>query len=118
MKTKITKKDFNKANKVVEKYNQQINKQFIKPLKCICCKQNEIKPLKGWALANGFVSPSLQDTGSWDGGTVSKISFGFGSKFDMDKFFVAICDSCIKELIKSNMVIIINELNNKVKNNY
>jgi uncharacterized membrane protein len=38
----------------------------------------------------------------WNEGVVEKITAGFGSKFDLDSFLIAICDECIekKKLIK------------------
>ena len=34
-------------------------------------------------------------------GNVVKITFGYGSKHDMDSYYIAICDNCITELEKS-----------------
>lgn len=92
----ITKKEFEDAEKVIINYNKQINKSLVKNRVCICCKKNELKPFM--SLSEGFIKPSEQNTGNWDGGTVELISFGYGSRNDLSRFFIAICDDCIEQL--------------------
>jgi hypothetical protein len=101
---KITKEEFEAANKVVTEYNEQLNKSLIKSRVCACCKTKEVKPLEGTGLSEGHIKASRQEQGCWNDGTVERISFGYGSKHDMRSFYVAICDSCIDELLKTGLI--------------
>ena len=103
-KKEITKKQFTYAQKTVVKYIIQKNKSQIKNHVCICCKEKEIKPLEGYGLSEGMIDERNQEQGVWNGGTVEKISFGFGSKHDCNAFYVAICDDCIEKLAKEGIV--------------
>ena len=101
----ITKEEYKKAQQIIDDYKIQTNKALIKNHICICCKTKEIKPLEGWSLADGYVKASEQEQGSWDDGTVEKISFGYGSKHDMRCFYIAMCDDCAEQLEKDGLII-------------
>lgn len=48
--------------------------------------------------------PALQQgQGPWLDGTVSIISFGYGSRYDMSQYYIAICDDCIESLIREGL---------------
>ena len=107
----ITREEFDKAEQVVSDYHIQVNKILIKNHICICCKTKEIKPLENMGLADGYIKASEQDTGCWDNGTVQKIAFGYGSRYDMGYFFIAVCDDCMDKLIEDGLAIDIKKLN-------
>jgi len=44
------------------------------------------------------------DPSMWADGTVSKITFGYGSIHDTDSYYIAICDECITELKESGLI--------------
>ena len=46
----------------------------------------------------------------WRDGTVFKVFFGYGSKLDMDGFFMGLCDDCALELEEKRIVVNIGEL--------
>ena len=53
---------------------------------CFVCKEKVISKI---------------EQGMWADGIVEKITFGYGSKHDMDSFYIAICDDCINEVKES-----------------
>jgi len=53
---------------------------------CCICGVNQIKPLQ-----IDYTTPPNQEITYWDGGTVDLILFGYGSKHDMNSYYVAIC---------------------------
>ncbi len=69
---------------------------------CICCNK-EIKPLYP-ELSNG-------ERGMYYHGIVDSIYAGYGSRFDENKYLIAICDDCVEEKVKSG------HLHLKTKNN-
>lgn len=101
----ITKESFEKAQKIVNEYKKQFNKNLVVSRICVCCKKKEIKPLEQTGLADGNIKATKQEQGCWVGGTVSKISFGYGSIHDMRSFYVAICDECIEQLEKDGLIV-------------
>jgi hypothetical protein len=69
----------------------------IEQVKCICCDK-EIKKI--------YTSPNnkLNDD-SWYKGAVTELVCGYGSSFDMDTFYLGICDECIEINIKNQKII-------------
>lgn len=114
----ISKEQYIQAQKVVDDYTQSVNKKFVKPFTCICCKKNEIKPIEGFGLDNGSIKPTEQETGMWDSGDVVIISCGYGSEFDMSRFYAGICDECLKSLRDSGFIVNIKELSKEVKKEF
>jgi len=57
---------------------------------CCICKENVISRI---------------GDGMWLDGTVEKITFGYGSKHDMDSYTIAICDTCIDDMKKDGFPI-------------
>ena len=110
---KISKQEFEKAIEIIEAYKTQVNKSLIENRICACCKTNEIKPLEGMGLSEGKIKATEQEQGCWNDGTVEKISFGYGSKYDMRSFYIAICDNCIDELEKDGLVVDVKKLRKK-----
>jgi len=102
----VSKKEFKKAQEIINDYKSQINKLIIKDHICMCCKTKEIKHLDELIIPDA----TKQEDGWWDGGVVEKITFGYGSRHDMRSFYVAICDDCIQELEKSGLAIDVKEI--------
>lgn len=111
----ISKEEYEKASDVVTRYNQQKNMSLIQNRICACCKSFEIKPLKDTGLDSGSISPLEQEMGCWDGGVVEKINFGYGSRIDMESYYIAICDDCIVELEKDGYATNLREIRKKMK---
>ncbi len=104
-KSKVTKAQARKAVKTLETFIHGVNKQFIKDLTCVCCKENKITPIKGYGLEQGHVNALKQDEGAWHGGVVQRMYPGYGSKYDTDSFFAAICDPCIQKLSDNKIIV-------------
>lgn len=109
--SKITKEEYINATDIVEKYKVQSNKSLIKSHTCICCKTKEIKHLE----MMGIPEVMEQDRGCWNDGWVHKISQGYGSRFDMSQFFIAICDDCLEGLIKDGLATNVKDVRKSVK---
>lgn len=109
----ISEQQYADAAKIVEEYNIQKNKSLIKNMTCICCRKNEIKPLAGTGLADGYINPLEQERGCWDDGTVDKVTFGYGSKHDCRTFYIAICDDCLSDLEVNDLVTDLSKLRKK-----
>jgi len=71
-------------------------KEFVKDKKCICCKTTILKPL--YPPEEITLNPLEQERGPWDGGIVTLISGGYGSRHDLESYYIAICDSCLSKL--------------------
>jgi len=97
---KITKSEYKLAKRIVSEYENQQKQNFKSEYTCICCKSNKISVLDDMTIF--YDNP---EQCSWDGGTVSKIAFGYGSRFDTSTFFAGICDNCIEILTKDGLVI-------------
>ncbi len=110
----ITNEKYNEAVSVIQEYKQQLSGELIPTLTCICCKSNTVKPIQG-----SLLSPTEHDILNsvlWEGGTVSLISFGYGSQHDTDSFYIAVCDECFDYTpITGNLVLNRKELECKIK---
>lgn len=73
-------------------------------LKCICCGTNV------QLLDLGCESDSPPEHGMWEDGMVDKVTAGYGSKFDCDRFLIAMCDSCIEEKVKDDTLVFLYNL--------
>jgi hypothetical protein len=89
----IKKEDYEKAFATVQAYNEQLNLHIVSHRTCCKCEKKVIKPLH-----SERIKPLTQECGMWDDGVVEKITFGYGSRHDMDSYYVAICDECITDL--------------------
>ena len=82
---------------------------------CICCKKNNVKPVE---ISNQSEEDILwKDIQRPDGsslninnemvydGIIHIIDAGYGSKYDSDKFIIAICDDCIKENLEDSVLL-------------
>ena len=88
----------------------ELSKKYIKEKTCICCGLNKITP-----FYHEGINPVEQDTRCcWSGGAVQKISFGYGSKFDLDSFFIAICDNCIETMVDKKLVESVNDMRKEI----
>lgn len=59
-------------------------------INCVCCG----KELNLSEYNKGGISLDMSSA-NWEGGGISEISFGFGSKRDGDVYFLGICDECV-----------------------
>lgn len=88
----IKKEEYDKALAIIEAYNNQINSKIVTNRVCCICKNKVITKM------NDNIHPLKQEQGMWNDGVVEKITFGYGSKHDMNSYYIAICDNCIDEL--------------------
>ena len=96
-----TEDDYKKAKLLVAAYESSLAEKITPKLRCLCCKKNEVKPLgEGRAITLTHDKP-LKNM-MWDGGTVELISFGYGSRYDMNAYYIAICDDCIEAALESS----------------
>ena len=95
---------YRQAKRTIDTYENQLSVKFVQNYTCICCKKAILEPI--WDLPPA----TEQHQGIWRDGTVSLVSFGFGSRRDMESFFVAICDDCIEEAEKLGIVVNYGEL--------
>lgn len=109
------KREYENALAIVEAYEKERNRSLIPDLTCICCKTKKLKPTTCMSLDAGLISPLEMHTGSWTGGTVELVHFGYGSTNDLSSFFVAICDDCINDLKENQLIINYKELRKKLK---
>jgi hypothetical protein len=82
----ISTEDYIKAKETIRQYKDQ-EVVSVKHTCCVC-KTKEIKSL--------YDSKDM-----WNEGTVEKITFGYGSKHDMNSFYIAICDECADGLTEA-----------------
>lgn len=93
----ISLSDFQAAQQtIIDYYGQDFTKIHGDNRPCICCDA-KIKTLHP-------ETTRFPQSGMYDGGTVERISSGYGSKHDTDMFIIAICDDCIDRLKKENKV--------------
>jgi len=76
---------------------------------CCICKEKVISK-----IGAKHIHPLKQEQGMWADGVVEKITFGYGSKHDMDSYYIAVCDDCITELKETGLATDLKEL----KKNY
>lgn len=87
----LTQQQFEDAKKLIEDYEQQLRQAHVTSRVCMCCRETIISPVFG-------LPPILkQEQGAWGKGTIALISFGYGSRNDLDSFYAAICDNCINK---------------------
>ena len=62
----------------------------------------KLKPLKFHYCAScgEKIYELIPKTNMWNGGIVGNIDAGYGSKFDLESFTIAICDKCIERKSK------------------
>lgn len=100
---------YRQAKKTIEEYENQLSEKLVNNYTCICCKKAILEPI--WDLPPA----TEQHRGIWRDGTVSLVSFGFGSRNDMTSFLVAICDDCIEEADNLGIVVNYNKLKKHVE---
>lgn len=113
---KIEKKDFLEACKVVESYRKQVNNAIVPHYgyRCICCKSKMIALMHP---ENGVKDVLKQEQEIWIGGTVARVSFGYGSRLDTYDFYMAICDACTTDLQREDVIVDIHKIR-KTKNEH
>lgn len=93
--------DYIKAKKTLKEFEDQTYRKVVKPITCACCKKETVNPDFEWTSE---LSPIDQERGMWNGGTVCRLSPGFGSAHDMSSYFLALCDSCITQLAETGII--------------
>ncbi len=106
----ITKEEFEQAEQVIVDYKRQLNKSLIVNKVCVCCRNKEIKPIEGMGLSEGYIKATEQEKGCWGDGTVERVTFGFGSRYDTRSYYIAICDDCVQQLEKDGLIVNIKKL--------
>ncbi|HYE67500.1 MAG TPA: hypothetical protein VEA58_02750, partial [Anaerovoracaceae bacterium] len=71
-------------------FHRQTAAKVLEVCKCLKCGVR-IEPLYPDSLSH----PMAIDTTVWSGGGAGKISCGFGSEFDLQTYYVFLCDGCI-----------------------
>jgi len=107
----MTKKEkYKEAIDIIKKYNEELNSSMINDYICCKCEKNIIS--KG-GVDNKNVNPLNQENLMWNNGGVGAISFGFGSKYDLNTYYVGICDECLKNLINNKLAINVKNFSKK-----
>ena len=104
----IKKEDYKEAFATVQAYNEQLNLHIVSNRTCCVCKEKVISKIEA-----KHIHPLRQEQGMWSDGVVEKITFGYGSKHDMDSYYIAVCDDCITELKESGLATDLKELKKK-----
>ncbi len=63
-------------------------------MNCICCNE-KIERFLFEGEINDEIKEEVPEQCMWNDGVVGKLEAGFGSRYDTDSFYVAICDDCI-----------------------
>ncbi len=95
---KITKQEVEKAEQLIRDYKYQINTKVFKQKKCICCK-TDIN-----LLSNRMPDWDKQDNDWYDSGNIIQLHCGYGSSLDMQQFYLAICDDCVKQGLSQGLI--------------
>jgi hypothetical protein len=106
----IDKNEYEKALETVLEYTEQQNMHLVKNRTCCVCKEVDVTKIEPKSI-----HPLRQEQGMWGDGVVEKVTFGYGSKHDMDSFYIAICDSCISNLEESGLATNIRDLKKKMR---
>jgi len=85
--------EYKSCLKNIEEYELNMKSQLVGSYVCISCQEKEISPLKF-----SKIDPLGQEHMSWDNGVVFLVSCGYGSRYDLDSFYMGICDNCIEKL--------------------
>ncbi|MEK6829036.1 MAG: hypothetical protein AABY15_02835 [Nanoarchaeota archaeon] len=97
MESEISLSEFEKAKQtIINYYGQDFAKIHGSDRPCICCDK-KIKPIHA-------ETTRFPQSGMYHGGTVDKISAGYGSNVDGDMFIIALCDECIERLKKESKI--------------
>lgn len=111
----ISKEKYQKSLEIVDSYRQQeLEKHIKKQYVCICCKENKID-LFHYGINNDEIL-FKQESFCWDNGTLEKVTFGFGSRFDGESFYMAICDDCVSNLIEEKLIVDLKALKKEIQN--
>ena len=105
----ITKEEKEEAEDLIRRYDKETNEIYSKNYTCCICKTNEITMFE-----DNKPSAKNQQSGMWKDGTVEKIQMPYGSKLDLNRYYIAICDSCIVSLEKENLIINEKELSRTI----
>lgn len=93
----VSREDFEKSKQtIIEYYAQDFKAVNGAERPCICCEE-KIKP-------HYPEHTRFPEQGSYSGGTVDKISIGYGSIYDTDQYVIALCDKCLTRLKEENKI--------------
>lgn len=104
------KPEYIKAKESIKKYEQEISKHYVTPKTCCICEVNSVEPIE-----TAIIDPLKQEKGMWNSGVVERLSCGYGSKHDLNSYYIAICDDCISNLIENRLAVDFKELSKQVK---
>jgi hypothetical protein len=105
----ITPQQVKDAKQLIADYETNLSKKYTPDFYTrICCKVNKIEPL--------YDKPNAleQQQGMWHHGVLISATCGYGSRHDMDTYFMAVCDDCIDKLEQDEMIINRRELSDKI----
>lgn len=105
----ITKKQFFKAKDTIKEYKQQVNDELTSNYKCVICKEKILHPFSAFGEPP-HIEVLEQNRGWWESGTVSRISFGYGSELDGKSYFIAVCDNCMEKAVEQKIAVDIQQL--------
>lgn len=71
---------------------------------CMCCNFNKVQLITPIYPLDISCSDILnQENCLWEGGTVQKVGFGYGSCLDCQSFYIAVCDDCMKKAVDAGV---------------
>ena len=86
---------------IIRTYRRDMESKYVQKTKvCVICKKSHVILME----SRYPINPLGQTEACWIGGTVAKLDPGYGSKFDLDTYLVAICDECLEQAIADNNV--------------
>lgn len=91
--------------KKVNEYERVLMKKKLHSFVCVSCKKKEIPTL--FIDDNDDISENMvnnQEKWTYSNGGVGTIHFGYGSSHDMSKYYVALCDECVLNLVEENIL--------------
>lgn len=107
----IPKEKYLEARDIITKYERQSNESLIEEFCCVVCGER----LPRYKTSDLDMTDAInQDKHNFDGGTVCKISPGYGSAFDCFTFFVALCDECIEKKVRDRAIKSVREIRDKL----
>lgn len=99
-----TKEQFNKSKEIIREYKNNLIQSDKINKTCSICNINKIEYMDYMSFPESKTRLEL-DKLNWKYGTVSKVSFGYGSRYDGESYFIVICDKCISQLKKNKLIV-------------
>jgi hypothetical protein len=64
-------------------------------IRCVCCEK---------LIETLFADETRPQSGAYRNAVVDTLTAGYGSKFDMDRLLLAVCDECMERAIQKGLV--------------